>query len=171
MKNIYFSRYAKTGLFALACLMLTSCDTAPKSHTYKPAAKPKESKASAAPAPTEAAATSSTSTSALAVSTTATGTDAQSLKEGILLYNNGDYNAAIKLLAVPTIVNSKNKAIKLEALKYSAFSYCVTSKAQLCRQQFERAFKLDPGFDLSPAEIGHPIWGPEFSRAKNSQKR
>jgi hypothetical protein len=47
-----------------------------------------------------------------------------------------------------------------------AFSYCVTSKAQLCRQQFERALKIDPSFELLPSEIGHPIWGPVFLKAK-----
>ncbi|WP_295762134.1 TssQ family T6SS-associated lipoprotein [Undibacterium sp.] len=176
MKYFYFSRLTKSCIFALASLLLIGCDTAPKSTATKTPAKAKESKAATsssettAPVSTTANPTSaSAAASTVAVSNSAA--DAQALKDGVLLYNNGDYNGAIKLLGSPAIVASKNKAIKLDALKYSAFSYCVTAKAQLCRQQFDRAFKLDPSFKLSPAEIGHPIWGPEFSRSKTAQTK
>jgi hypothetical protein len=47
-----------------------------------------------------------------------------------------------------------------------AFSYCVTSRQTLCRQQFEKALKIDPAFDLAPGEKGHPLWGAVFDRAK-----
>jgi hypothetical protein len=57
-------------------------------------------------------------------------------------------------------------ANKLAAHKYIAFSYCVTSRRTQCRQQFVDAIKLDPNFNLEPAEKTHPIWGPEFERAK-----
>ena len=94
--------------------------------------------------------------------------DQLALKEGIDLYNNGDYNAAIKRLGAPEIANGP-KATQLEAIKYTAFSYCVTSRQTLCRQQFEKALKLDPGFDLAPGEHGHPLWGPVFTRAKKGK--
>jgi hypothetical protein len=176
MTHFYFSRLAKTCVFALASLLLIGCDTAPKSTTSKTPAKAKESKTATSSSETNAppsATANPTSASAAANTVTASNStsDAQALKDGLLLYNNGDYNGAIKLLGSPAIVASKNKAIKLDALKYSAFSYCVTAKAQLCRQQFDRAFKLDPSFKLSPAEIGHPIWGPEFSRSKNARRK
>jgi hypothetical protein len=176
MKYFYFSRLAKTCVFALASVLLLGCDTAPKSTATKTPAKAKESKTATSSSETTAppsATANPTSASATANTITASNNaaDAQALKDGVLLYNNGDYNGAIKLLGSPAIVASKNKAIKLDALKYSAFSYCVTAKAQLCRQQFDRAFKLDPSFKLSPAEIGHPIWGPEFSRSKTAQKK
>ena len=57
-------------------------------------------------------------------------------------------------------------ALQLEALKYAAFSYCVTRRVTLCRQQFAKAFKLDKSFDLSPGEKGHPLWTPSFERAR-----
>ena len=94
------------------------------------------------------------------------GTDEQqALRDGIELYNKGQFNDAIKRLASPDIA-SGGKANQLQALKYTAFSYCVTSRQTLCRQTFEKAFKLDPSFDLLPGEHGHPLWGPAFTRAK-----
>jgi hypothetical protein len=87
------------------------------------------------------------------------------LREGINLYNHGDYNDAIKRLGSSEIAAGP-KATQLTALKYMAFSYCVTSRQTLCRQQFEKALKLDPSFDLGPGEHGHPLWGPVFVKAK-----
>jgi hypothetical protein len=54
------------------------------------------------------------------------------------------------------------------ALKYQAFSYCVTSRPAPCRQAFDRALRLDPSFDLAPGEHGHPLWGPVFTKAKQA---
>jgi Flp pilus assembly protein TadD len=90
------------------------------------------------------------------------------LKEGIALYNNGDYNGAIKRLGMADVTGAP-KATQLEALKYTAFSYCLTSRQTLCRQQFEKALKLDPAFDLEPGEHGHPLWGPVFVKAKKGK--
>jgi Flp pilus assembly protein TadD len=90
------------------------------------------------------------------------------LKEGIALYNNGDYNGAIKRLGAADVAAGP-KTTQLEALKYTAFSYCVTSRQTLCRQQFEKALKLDASFDLEPGEHGHPLWGPVFVKAKKSK--
>ncbi|MEO7497433.1 MAG: TssQ family T6SS-associated lipoprotein [Massilia sp.] len=90
------------------------------------------------------------------------------LKEGLDAYNNGDYNGAIKKLAAPDIAKG-SKAIQLSALKYTAFSYCVTSRPVPCRQQFDKALKLDPGFELEAGENGHPLWGPVFAKAKKAK--
>ncbi len=90
------------------------------------------------------------------------------LKDGIAMYNNGDYNDAIKRLGAAD-VSGGSKATQLEALKYTAFSYCVTSRQTLCRLQFEKALKLDPSFDLNPGEHGHPLWGPVFTKAKKGK--
>ena len=90
------------------------------------------------------------------------------LKEGIALYNNGDYNGAIRRLGLADVTGG-SKATQLAALKYTAFSYCVTSRQTLCRQQFDKALKLDSSFDLEPGEHGHPLWGPVFVKAKKSR--
>jgi hypothetical protein len=89
------------------------------------------------------------------------------LRDGIVAYDNGDYNGAIKKLSVREIAKS-SKANQLIAIKYTAFSYCVSGRPVLCRQQFDKALKLDPSFELEAGETGHPLWGPAFVRAKKS---
>jgi len=89
------------------------------------------------------------------------------LREGIRLYNDGDFNGAIRRLSRRD-VNNGPLATRLTALKYQAFSYCVTSRPAPCRQAFDRALRLDPTFDLAPGEHGHPLWGPVFTKAKQA---
>ena len=87
------------------------------------------------------------------------------LREGIALYDDGEFNAAIKRLNSGDM-NGGSTRNRVNALKYTAFSYCVTGRPAPCRQAFERALRLDPGFDLAPGERGHPLWGPVFAKAK-----
>lgn len=91
------------------------------------------------------------------------------LNDGISLYEKGDYNAALKRLAAANELSSDNKTLQLTALKYMAFSYCVTSRPTLCKQQFDKAFRINSAFDLAPGEKGHPLWGPIFERAKKGR--
>jgi hypothetical protein len=84
---------------------------------------------------------------------------------GIDSYNRGDFNGAIRRLASADVARG-DLSSRVTALKYSAFSYCVTNRQTLCRQQFGKAFALDPSFDLEPGEKGHPMWGPAFIRAQ-----
>ncbi|AWG45869.1 MULTISPECIES: TssQ family T6SS-associated lipoprotein [unclassified Massilia] len=93
--------------------------------------------------------------------------ESSGLREGIRLYNEGDFNGAIRRLSQRD-VNNGPLATRLTALKYQAFSYCVTSRPAPCRQAFDRALRLDPSFDLAPGEHGHPLWGPVFTRAKQA---
>jgi len=93
--------------------------------------------------------------------------EANGLREGIRLYNEGDFNGAIRRLSARD-VNNGPLPTRLTALKYLAFSYCVTSRPSLCRQAFDRALRLDPSFDLAPGEHGHPLWGPVFTKAKQA---
>jgi hypothetical protein len=143
-------------LASLACLfgavVVTGCANLPAALGDKPAAATPTANARPDAAPPAAAAASVQS----------------GLKEGVAMYNNGDYNDAIKRLAAAD-VSGGSKATQLQALKYTAFSYCVTSRQTLCRQQFEKALKLDPSFDLEPGEHGHPLWGPVFVKAKKSK--
>lgn len=90
------------------------------------------------------------------------------LTDGISLYDKGSYSAAIKRLANAPEIWSADISFQTEALKYMAFSYCVTSRKKLCKQQFEKALKLDASFDLAPGEQGHPLWGPVFNQAKRA---
>lgn len=92
------------------------------------------------------------------------------LREGIALYHEGEFNAAIKRLGSNDL-NGGSVRNRVAALKYTAFSYCVTNRPLPCRQAFERALRLDPTFDLAPGEQGHPQWGPAFARARDGGGR
>lgn len=92
------------------------------------------------------------------------------LAQGIELYDLGDFAGAIRKLSGSPEIASASIPVRIRALKYLAFSYCVTNRAALCRLQFEKALKLNPKFDLEPAEKGHPQWGPVFDRVKKAQQ-
>lgn len=89
------------------------------------------------------------------------------LREGIALYHDGEFNAAIKRLSSPDM-NGGSVRNRVTALKYTAFSYCVTNRPNPCRQAFERALRLDAAFDLAPGEQGHPQWGPAYAKARQN---
>jgi hypothetical protein len=93
---------------------------------------------------------------------------AATLREGIRLYNNGDFTNAIVKFNAPEIQGA-NAATRTSALKYTAFSYCVTQRPAPCRQAFDRALRIDPDFALAPGEEGHPMWGPVFEKAKTGR--
>lgn len=90
------------------------------------------------------------------------------LAKGVGEYEAGSYPQAEATLLSPDIW-AAGDATRISALKYLAFTYCVTERPALCRQSFERALQLDPNFDLTPAEHNHPLWSPEFKNAKNAQ--
>ena len=90
------------------------------------------------------------------------------LADGIRLFEQGEfYAAAGRLRNLPDLSNA-SVATRTTAHKYLAFSYCVTNRRTLCQQQFESALRLDPKFELAPAERGHPIWKVVYERAKTA---
>lgn len=95
----------------------------------------------------------------------------RALASAVSLYDAGDFNGAIKrLLGAKEIWDDSTSADalanKVAANKYLAFSYCVTNRRTQCRTHFVDAIKLDANFALVPTEMTHPLWGPEFERAK-----
>lgn len=93
------------------------------------------------------------------------------LAEGIRLYDIGEFYAAAGRLRNLPELNTASIDTQTTALKYLAFSYCVTNRRTMCQQQFEAALKLDPKFELTPAERGHPIWKVVFERAKTNVQK
>jgi Tfp pilus assembly protein PilF len=59
---------------------------------------------------------------------------------------------------------------EVTAHKYLAFIYCVTKRDRQCRAHFRMALELNPQFELSPTEAGHPMWGPVFRSAKEGRR-
>jgi hypothetical protein len=128
----------------------------PQVSSPSPAAPPSVSAPVATPSPTSAGSVSSTPPA---------GPDPR-LTDGITSYDLGDYNNAIRKLNIRELLENPSLDVQIEARKYLAFSYCVTRRAALCKQQFDAALKSKPSFDLRPIEAGHPSWGPVFKRAK-----
>ena len=93
------------------------------------------------------------------------------LVDAVALYQRGEYNNAIRRLANREFLIEGNLTTQVLARKHLAFSYCVTRRPVPCKQQFDAILKLDPTFDLTPAEAGHPQWGPVFKRAKVEAER
>jgi hypothetical protein len=84
-------------------------------------------------------------------------------------YQAGAYGDVIRTVATSDALTTAPTDMRIEALKLQAFSYCVTGYRVLCEDDFTRILALDPKFELSPAEVGHPVWGPAFKRAKAAQ--
>jgi hypothetical protein len=84
------------------------------------------------------------------------------LASGLKLYETGDYDAAQKNLQASLDHGLLEKRDQALARKHLAFIYCVTTRETQCANEFRLAFEIDPAFALTPAEDGHPIWGPVY---------
>nr|WP_226383337.1 TssQ family T6SS-associated lipoprotein [Burkholderia mayonis] len=84
-----------------------------------------------------------------------------------IAYDAGDYGRTISMLGSRSReIGGADVNTQVAAHKLLAFSYCVTRRITQCRAEFSRILDLNPRFDLSPAEKGHPIWGPAFEVAR-----
>jgi len=86
----------------------------------------------------------------------------EQLAAGIKQYEAGEYDNAVKTLSSSLEHGLLSKVDQSRARKYIAFSHCVSGREQQCRAEFRRAFEINPEFALTPAEDGHPIWGPVY---------
>jgi hypothetical protein len=84
-------------------------------------------------------------------------------------YQAGRYGEVIRYVAKSDDLATAPASVKIPALKLQAFSYCVSNYPQLCQDAFARILAIDPSFELTPAEIGHPVWGPAYKRAKQAR--
>lgn len=95
----------------------------------------------------------------------------QLLREGMIKYDAGEFNAAEKLYKAALDEGLEDKAEKVRALKHLAFSLCLQRRWPEGRKVFMAIYDVDPDFDLSPAEAGHPEWRLTFAGAKRDAKR
>lgn len=84
------------------------------------------------------------------------------LAAGVTQFEEGNYAQAQRLLQSSLADGLTSRTSQARAYKYLAFTYCVTDRAAQCRQEFGNALTADPKFTLTPAEAGHPTWGPMF---------
>lgn len=94
----------------------------------------------------------------------------QDLLGGIASYENGNYKLAARQLQTALTLGLENRSNKARAHKYLAFMHCVGGRQRQCRDEFRKAIDADPAFDLTPAEAGHPTWGPVFRKLKATIK-
>lgn len=152
----------KSGIYAIcaaAILLSTACDTNPVKPDTAPAAL---SAKTVSNIPRETPEQLAAKAARLA--------SENALADIIAQYDSGDFNGVIKRVSGPNEIRSEDRDLQIRAMKYMAFSYCVTNRQTLCRQQFDKILKLDSTFDLAPGEKGHPQWQAAFDRVKKAQK-
>jgi len=90
----------------------------------------------------------------------------EQLATGQKQYETGEFDSAVKSFngALEHGLLAKNE--QSTARKYLAFIACVSNREAQCRDEFRRALEIDSAFDLTPAEAGHPNWGPVFRSVK-----
>ena len=92
------------------------------------------------------------------------------LASGVASYENGSYKLAARQLQNALALGLDLRTDQARAHKYLAFMHCVAGRERQCRDEFSKALKADPSFDLTPAESGHPTWGPVFRKLKAATK-
>jgi len=93
----------------------------------------------------------------------------QELAGGVASYENGAYKLATRQVQTALALGLAAPSDQARAHKYLAFMHCVGGRERQCRDEFRKAFEAVPSFDLSPAEAGHPIWGPVFRKVKTAR--
>jgi Tfp pilus assembly protein PilF len=88
------------------------------------------------------------------------------LEEGLRDYEDGNYRSAGRKIKSALDEGLRAKADRVTAHKYLAFVHCVSNRKVQCREEFVLAMEIDPKFTLTPAEAGHPVWGPVYRSVK-----
>ncbi len=88
------------------------------------------------------------------------------LRDAQQFYANGDYDAASKRFETALTLGLAKRDDRAKAYKYLAFIACAKDQQTACRYYFRNMLLVNPKADLSPAEAGHPAWGPVFIQIK-----
>jgi hypothetical protein len=148
-------------LIVLAGALLTGCETPSKTEATKPATTPTS---------TTTPGTATPATPSAPPPTEVVRRPAElAVAEGVDLFNQGQFASSIKKLQDSPEIWTDAQPLQIEALKYLAFAHCVNNRRVPCRQNFDKLLALDPAFELTAAEAGHPQWGPVFKQAKQAR--
>lgn len=90
----------------------------------------------------------------------------QKLADGIKRYDEGDFKASAEALQAALNWGLSSKDDQANAHKHLAFIHCASKRVKQCRDEFRKALEVNPAFNLLPAEVGHPLWGPVFHKEK-----
>jgi tetratricopeptide (TPR) repeat protein len=86
----------------------------------------------------------------------------ESLAQGVEDYNGGRFADANRSLTAALDHGQLTRPEQGTARKYLAFIHCAAGREAQCREEFRKALEIDPGFELTVAEAGHPAWGPVY---------
>ena len=89
------------------------------------------------------------------------------LTAGIRAYEDGDYSKSARFLNAALAGGLMLNYDQVAAHKYLGFIYCAQARKPACEDAFRKALTLDPKLELTPAEAGHPMWGPTFYTIKS----
>lgn len=92
----------------------------------------------------------------------------RALLAGMRAYEDGSYAAAERELNSALAARLASRRDRAAAHKLLAFLYCTSDRPTECEQAFRLARLDDPGFALSRAEAGHPVWGPVYRRVSGA---
>lgn len=90
---------------------------------------------------------------------------AATLATGLREYDDGEYPEAARNIQAAIDLGLTERELA-KAHKNLAFIHCASSRERACREEFRKALSVDPGLELTPAEAGHPVWGPIFASVK-----
>lgn len=95
-------------------------------------------------------------------------TEANPFGVALKQFDDGDYDASAKNLqmALDRGLPAKDQ---VNAYKHLAFINCANNRIGACREEFRKALTMDPTLELTPAEAGHPVWGPIFHSLKGKK--
>jgi hypothetical protein len=94
----------------------------------------------------------------------------QALAEALGIYAEGRFDDAVVWLTPLVSAPELPLSAQVKVQKFMAFSHCAMNRLRQCRQHFDAALELDPTFQLTEAEKGHPIWGREFINARSAAR-
>ena len=80
------------------------------------------------------------------------------------LYEDGQHERAETMFRRALSAGLGDRHDVAMAHKHLAFIACAYDRPADCEAAFRAAFAADAGFQLTDAEVGHPIWGPVFKR-------
>jgi hypothetical protein len=86
------------------------------------------------------------------------------LVEGLRNYESGAFEQAERDLHAALAGGLQDRGDAAIAHKQLAFIACAFNRIAECEEDFRAAFRDNPGFALTSAEVGHPVWGPVYRR-------
>jgi hypothetical protein len=81
-------------------------------------------------------------------------------------YDDADYPAVERQANEAMKLGLRNRRDVATAHKLRAFVYCTSNRLAACEAEFRAARVAYPGFVLSRAEAGHPVWGPVYQKSR-----